>query len=58
MKDNDWACARYSYPLRLKPASWILLELYGMNRRCLKLILYSYETTEHKARGREGVSEE
>ena len=46
-----------AYPLRIKSGLWMLLELCGMNKRYLEVVLYLYETTEHNVRGREGLSE-
>ena len=61
MKDEDGVFARFldlwkAYPLRIKLALWILLELYGTNGRYLEIVLYLHETTKYKMRGRDEVS--
>ena len=45
---RDFLILWNAHRLGIKSALWVLLELRGMNLRCLETVLYLYETTEYK----------
>ena len=45
-----------AYPRVSKPALWMLLKRYGLKGRILETLIDLHETTEHKVRGKAGMS--